>query len=325
MYFNEILENTLNLNLGDKLNIKGCSVEEINTLESYLKFKLPNFYKDYLLNLGHDAGKLFKDENFFYNDLLEKNLKNKAQKLLIENNSDFKLSDNAFIFGMTNLSEFWYVLINEDKFDIPVYFYSIFYKDTENNYPFIHYDSLYEFFFSMIKLYKNLKEDDSKLKHNYRLQQKKYDEQMIIDIKNKMLDYGFDSGNFSPVFLGCSEDEIIKLEKILSLKLPKLYRDFLTYFGHRFGTLFSSGYFDYNYVLSNAIHSIESSALDFNEIVVFYNIDATFFIEIDEIDDNPPVYFSHESNENKKFLRYATLYQFYLGIMDSKKGLKKVI
>ncbi|MDJ0717099.1 MAG: SMI1/KNR4 family protein [Prochloraceae cyanobacterium] len=114
---NQLLETSL----ANSEKIQGCSTEEIEIIESKFKLKLPTAYKDFLKICGYRAGKFYAGTDMFYPDILE--LRTYAENLLKENEVDFQLPEEAFVFSMHQGYQFDYFLADNQNDDPPVYYY----------------------------------------------------------------------------------------------------------------------------------------------------------------------------------------------------------
>lgn len=53
------------------------------------------------------------------------------------------------------------------------------------------------------------------------------------------------------LMIGCSEEEVKKLEEKFKIKLPKLYRNFLLKMGHLAGGFWKDDYYSYDYLIGD--------------------------------------------------------------------------
>lgn len=100
--------------------VKGCSLEEVALLERSAGLSLPLQYREFLLGVGKGAGKFFHGTDIFLPAL--NGLKEEAVNLLKENEEDFSLPKDAFVFSMHQGYEFSYFNTSEGD-DPPVYQY----------------------------------------------------------------------------------------------------------------------------------------------------------------------------------------------------------
>lgn len=77
--------------------LQGCSEDEIISLESALKCRLPAVYRRFLERMGKSAGRFFQGEDAFYGDLVE--IQTAAREVLAKY-SDLVLPAGAFVFLM---------------------------------------------------------------------------------------------------------------------------------------------------------------------------------------------------------------------------------
>ena len=100
--------------------IQGCSNEEIEYLENYTTHPLPETYKQFLIHMGHGAGKFFEGTDIFYKTIFENRIA--ANELLEEDQSNFKLAETDFVFASHQGYQFMYFSLCENA-DPSVYYY----------------------------------------------------------------------------------------------------------------------------------------------------------------------------------------------------------
>lgn len=76
----------------------GCTEEEISQLENRIGFELPGMYREFLLAVGHESGRLFQGTVVHYPNLIE--IQEWAKELLEEHNNPMSLPDTSFVFSM---------------------------------------------------------------------------------------------------------------------------------------------------------------------------------------------------------------------------------
>ncbi|CAK7007141.1 SMI1/KNR4 family protein [Saezia sanguinis] len=101
-------------------DIQGCSIAEIEHLEKSAGLQLPGQYKEFLLAVGKGAGSFFQGSDIFFP--LMNGLNKEAIELLEENDEEFDLPENAFVFLMHQGYEFDYFDTSNGN-DPPVYQY----------------------------------------------------------------------------------------------------------------------------------------------------------------------------------------------------------
>lgn len=104
----------------ERSDIQAATLEEVTMLEDALGTKLPAQYREFLLGIGHGAGRFLKGTDIFLPAL--DGLRDEASDLLSENNEDAELSSDAFVFSMHQGYEFTYFKTSEGD-DPPVYQY----------------------------------------------------------------------------------------------------------------------------------------------------------------------------------------------------------
>lgn len=125
--------------------IEGCTEDEIKQLETKLGNKLPKYYKEFLLRMGHNSGDFLAGTDIRYKSVFS--LKEWAEELLKENNYPFKLFEDDFVFAMHQGYQFWYFKINNN--DNPEIYY---YLEGKSK-PEIIAKSFTEFLENMMKSY----------------------------------------------------------------------------------------------------------------------------------------------------------------------------
>ncbi|MGV7108067.1 SMI1/KNR4 family protein [Flavobacterium sp. U410] len=117
--------------------IEGINEEEINAIEKYYNVYLPSDYKFFLNKMGKTGGGFLRGEDCFYDRIFE--LREYANELLSDDNSEFKLRKEHFVFYSHQgyIFAFLDTLLKENS---PIYYY--FEGDLE---PKIKYDSLASF------------------------------------------------------------------------------------------------------------------------------------------------------------------------------------
>ncbi len=105
----------------DSQQVKPCTEEEVRLLEKEVGFSLPAAYQEFLLWMGHRAGKLLRGEDCFYEYILG-NQKG-AVELLEENGNPEVLPEDALVFCMHQGYVFYFMRVSEGD-DPPIYFYS---------------------------------------------------------------------------------------------------------------------------------------------------------------------------------------------------------
>ncbi|MDK2127018.1 SMI1/KNR4 family protein [Parachitinimonas caeni] len=124
---------------------KGCSQEEIAALEQSTGLSFPLQYREFLLAIGKRAGRLFQGTDIFLPAI--SGLKDEAINLLEENEEDFNLPKEAFVFSMHQGYEFNYFNTSEGD-DPPVYQYV-----EGNGPPVLTWNSFSEFLNDSITLH----------------------------------------------------------------------------------------------------------------------------------------------------------------------------
>ncbi len=105
----------------DSRQAKPCTEEEVRSLEKDLGLPLPAVYKEFLLWMGHRAGKLLRGEDCFYESI--RAIQQGAVELLEENGNPEVLPEDALVFCMHQGYHFYFMCVSEG--DNPrIYHYS---------------------------------------------------------------------------------------------------------------------------------------------------------------------------------------------------------
>jgi len=108
--------------------LRGCTENQINELNKIcIGFNLPRAYIEFMKTMGNGTnGKYLRGDSCFIEEIFY--LKDGANELLIENNSENILLDNDFVFWMSQGCMFCFFRLNEGD-NPPVYFYNEHGKD----------------------------------------------------------------------------------------------------------------------------------------------------------------------------------------------------
>jgi hypothetical protein len=158
-----VAEELIQLGIATQNKIVGCSLEEIDEIKRRQDVTLlPQFYEDYLLILGKQAGNLDIGSDCFYPRLLV--LKEWANELLEENNAHFKLPPDAFVIMMHQGYQFLYFLTQRQIDDPPVLYYT---EDPEyvEDLPHKLFEHLSEYLTGFISVAKNKQAQDAFIKN----------------------------------------------------------------------------------------------------------------------------------------------------------------
>jgi hypothetical protein len=107
-------------NVASPSEIKGCTREEVESLERREGIRLPDLYKDFLRVMGKSAGRFLEGTDAFYRHL--PHLRNGAEESLRESKSSFRLPQNAFVFVSHQGYVFLFFIASESE-DPPVWIY----------------------------------------------------------------------------------------------------------------------------------------------------------------------------------------------------------
>jgi hypothetical protein len=120
MYLDKIKKQLIELKLALPQEQVGCTRNEIILIEQQLGISLPTAYQEFLLSMGHSAGKFLQGSDCFFQHLLS--LQEWAVELLNENNFSKKLPEDAFVFYMHQGYQFSFFRLSEGD-DPPTYSY----------------------------------------------------------------------------------------------------------------------------------------------------------------------------------------------------------
>ncbi|MCO6148212.1 SMI1/KNR4 family protein [Flavobacterium sp. NRK1] len=121
---------------------KGLNEVQIEKIEDYYKVKLPTDYKKFLRNLGADGDGFMIGSDCFYDTIFS--LREYAEELLKDDNSDFILEKNHFVFHVHQGYIFMFIDLTFEE-NSPVYGY--YEGDLE---PSLKFNSLKAFYESSI-------------------------------------------------------------------------------------------------------------------------------------------------------------------------------
>lgn len=96
MRFANIRDRLIDAGLATPESFVGCTEEEIDSIESRFSIHLPKAYRDFLLEMGRDAGNFLVGMDYTFPQLFE--FRNWAEQLLQEAGSPFRLPANAYVF-----------------------------------------------------------------------------------------------------------------------------------------------------------------------------------------------------------------------------------
>lgn len=103
-------------------SFKGCTEEEIESLERRFGLRLPQCYRDFLAVMGRAAGDFLVGTDYSFPKLLE--FRKDAEELLRTSQSDFKLTPTAFVFMLHQGYTFLFLDCDDDPDDPPVFMFT---------------------------------------------------------------------------------------------------------------------------------------------------------------------------------------------------------
>ncbi|MCU0543207.1 MAG: SMI1/KNR4 family protein [Oscillatoriaceae cyanobacterium Prado104] len=120
MYLNRVKNQLIELKLVRQDELVGCTRDEVCAIEQNLGISLPPAYQEFLLSMGHSAGKFLRGSDCFFDRLPQ--IQEWAIELLQENNFAQSLPEDAFIFLMHQGYQFSFFRLSEGA-DPPTYSY----------------------------------------------------------------------------------------------------------------------------------------------------------------------------------------------------------
>ena len=98
----------------------GCTAAEIDEIERKVKVTLPAIYREYLSKMGRSPGDFLRGEECCYPELTT--LTDDGRELLSESGSAYKLQPTAFVFWMSQGTQFSFFDTKKGN-DPPIYHY----------------------------------------------------------------------------------------------------------------------------------------------------------------------------------------------------------
>lgn len=136
--------------------MNGCTDSQIAELKSITKTKIPpNAYLEFMSAMGNGTlGGYMRGDSCFMNEIYD--LKQGAIELLDENESENKLTEDDFVFWMSQGCMFCFFKLSEGD-NPPIYFYN---ESGEDRFVKIA-NSLVEFLINRLEMNKNLFKEKS--------------------------------------------------------------------------------------------------------------------------------------------------------------------
>lgn len=117
-------------------DLKGLDVSQIKKIKDFYNVRLPKDYEFFLEKLGLDGGGFMRGESCFFDKIFE--LKEYANDLLSEDESDFKLKPEDFVFYVHQGYMFYFF---DTSLDDP----SIFFYEEGDMQPTLKFSSFHDF------------------------------------------------------------------------------------------------------------------------------------------------------------------------------------
>jgi hypothetical protein len=108
--------------LAGRDSFKGCTEEEIDSLECWFALRLPQCYRDFLAVMGRSAGDFLVGTDYSFPKMLE--FRKDAEGLLQTSQSDFKLPSTAFVFMFHQGYTFLFFDCSDDSDDPLVFMFT---------------------------------------------------------------------------------------------------------------------------------------------------------------------------------------------------------
>lgn len=125
-----------------RYKLKGLTEKQIKKIEKHYNITLPIDYKEFLSELGNDGGGFMIGSDCFYDNIFE--LKEYAEELLKDDNSEFVLQKEHFVFTIHQGYIFMFIDLKYAE-NSPVYGY---YEGDMK--PAIKFSSLSDFYKSLL-------------------------------------------------------------------------------------------------------------------------------------------------------------------------------
>jgi hypothetical protein len=103
-------------------SLKGCTEEEIKSLDRQFSFHLPRCYRDFLSVMGRGAGDFLVGTDYSFPKMLE--FRKDAEGLLRTSQADFELPSTAFVFMFHQGYTFLFFDCHDDPDDPPVFMFT---------------------------------------------------------------------------------------------------------------------------------------------------------------------------------------------------------
>jgi hypothetical protein len=105
-------------------SFKGCTEDEIKSLERRFSLRLPQCYRHFLAVMGREAGRFLVGTDYSFSWMLRFDFRKAAEKLLQTSQSDFKLPPTAFVFLFHQGYTFLFFDCHNDPDDPPVFMFT---------------------------------------------------------------------------------------------------------------------------------------------------------------------------------------------------------
>ena len=114
-------ERTIRAGIASPDQIRGCSENEIESIENSFRVKLPSAYKEFLSAFGHSAGRFWYEADFAADKLPEIN--RKARAILEESDAGLELPPRGFVFALRYEEQFLFFLADGKSDNPPTFRY----------------------------------------------------------------------------------------------------------------------------------------------------------------------------------------------------------
>lgn len=124
----EMRQRLLGAGIASPDQLRGCSQDEVASVERSFGLELPSAYKDFLRAFGHSAGGFWQDAEFTVDRLVW--LNREAREILAELESvRLALPEQGFVFCSRRGEQFLYFLADGKAQNPPIYHFCIGYSE----------------------------------------------------------------------------------------------------------------------------------------------------------------------------------------------------
>ena len=103
-------------------SFKGCTEQQIKSIEDKLSLRLPRCYRDFLSVMGREAGEFLVGTDYSFPKVLD--FRSEAENLLRTTPSNFLLAQDLFVFMFHQGYTFLFFNCHDDSDDPPVFMFT---------------------------------------------------------------------------------------------------------------------------------------------------------------------------------------------------------